>query len=217
LCRLSVADVTPAQRQVQATTRNAGEDLSDATFRVVKKGPSPTILAPADGARFPRDATVVLEGAAYDPEDGSLADGALSWSSSVTGALGEGRQVTRDDLAPGAHTLTLTAQDADGNRATAQIAIEIAATPDSDADGASDEADNCPLTYNPEQADADGDGLGDAYDPDDADGDGYPNYADNCRLVPNDQRDADRDGIGDACDPVDNRPHVYLPLVVRNP
>jgi hypothetical protein len=196
---------------------NTGEDLSDATFRVAKKGPSPMILAPADGARFPRDATVVLEGTAYDPEDGSLADGSLSWSSSVTGTLGEGRQVSRDDLAPGVHTLTLTAQDADGNRATAQIAIEIAATPDSDADGAGDDADNCPLAYNPEQADADGDGLGDACDPDDADGDGYPDYADNCRLLPNDQRDADRDGIGDACDPVDDRPHVYLPLVVRNP
>jgi hypothetical protein len=49
--------------------------------------------------------------------------------------------------------------------------------------------DNCPDDPNPDQADDDGDGVGDA--------------CDNCPQDPNPgQEDTDGDGIGDACDPV---------------
>lgn len=52
--------------------------------------------------------------------------------------------------------------------------------------------DNCPLIYNPDQADTDADGA-------DKQGDA----CDNCPTVSNsDQSDIDRDGLGDACDPV---------------
>ncbi|MCA1684002.1 MAG: thrombospondin type 3 repeat-containing protein [Actinobacteria bacterium] len=72
---------------------------------------------------------------------------------------------------------------------------------DGDADGVPDAADNCPDAANPDQADADGDGLGEACDPD-ADGDGIPDESDNCPAGANtDQADADGDGLGDACDP----------------
>jgi hypothetical protein len=37
--------------------------------------------------------------------------------------------------------------------------------PDSDGDGIADSEDNCPTTYNPDQADSDGDGIGDACEP----------------------------------------------------
>jgi endonuclease/exonuclease/phosphatase family metal-dependent hydrolase len=71
---------------------------------------------------------------------------------------------------------------------------------DRDDDSLPDDADNCPATPNPTQADVDGDGLGDDCDPD-LDGDTIPNALDNCPYTPNpEQEDADNDGIGDACD-----------------
>lgn len=72
---------------------------------------------------------------------------------------------------------------------------------DADLDGVIDTGDNCNGVFNPDQADADSDGLGDACD-DDADGDGYDDHTDdNCPSVSNpDQADSDGDGVGDVCD-----------------
>jgi hypothetical protein len=74
---------------------------------------------------------------------------------------------------------------------------------DADNDGVQDSEDNCPTTYNPDQADSDGDGIGDECDVPfvDTDSDGIEDSADNCPETYNPaQADSDGDGIGDACD-----------------
>jgi hypothetical protein len=71
---------------------------------------------------------------------------------------------------------------------------------DSDGDGIGDGFDNCPGIANPDQKDTDGDGIGDACDPD-IDNDSVLNAKDNCPLHANrDQADDDGDGVGDVCD-----------------
>ncbi|MGM0556177.1 MAG: thrombospondin type 3 repeat-containing protein [Myxococcota bacterium] len=71
---------------------------------------------------------------------------------------------------------------------------------DIDGDGILNDDDNCPTRANPDQADVDDDGKGDACD-DDNDNDGVSNSQDNCPEVGNpDQSDIDGDGLGDACD-----------------
>lgn len=79
---------------------------------------------------------------------------------------------------------------------------------DSDGDSVPDSSDNCPNVPNLDQADLDGDGLGDVCDADD-DGDGTNDTADNCPRVSNpDQLDSDGDGQGNACDADDDNDGV---------
>jgi MYXO-CTERM domain-containing protein len=81
---------------------------------------------------------------------------------------------------------------------------------DSDGDGVTDAADNCPSLANMGQEDGDADLVGDACDncalaanqtQTDGDADFVGDACDNCALVPNQtQTDSDADLVGDACD-----------------
>jgi hypothetical protein len=78
--------------------------------------------------------------------------------------------------------------------------------------------DNCRLDLNPDQADGNGNGIGDVCDVGDTDGDGVDDEIDNCPDTPNpDQLDTDGDGDGDACDPDDDNDSCIPPDYVDCP
>lgn len=70
---------------------------------------------------------------------------------------------TTAPLANGPHTFYVTAIDAAGNSATATRSFIVVI--DTDGDGVPDTWDSCPSTFNPDQRDTNGDGVGDLCTP----------------------------------------------------
>ena len=90
--------------------------------------------------------------------------------------------------------------DWSASSATVDITILDA---DLDGDGILTSNDNCPSTANPEQADLDGDAVGDVCDSD-IDGDNVVNDADAFPTDPSETLDSDGDGIGNNTDEDDD-------------
>ena len=102
--------------------------------------------------------------------------------------------------------VVITITDNNGGTATSRITITVDG--DRDDDGVPDLDDNCLVVPNSDQANNDGDTLGDLCDPDD-DNDGVPDTTDNCQFASNtDQENAEGDALGDVCDPDDDNDGV---------
>jgi hypothetical protein len=103
---------------------NTSTDESDGSFTVGHKGPQAFILSPEGDVTIMLGTPLLLQGYAYDLEDGALGQSALRWTSSLDGDLGTGSQVLVI-LSQGQHVITLTATDSDGNTATATARVNV--------------------------------------------------------------------------------------------
>jgi len=121
---------------------------------------------------------------------------------------------------PAENLVTLTAWDAEGNSATCTAIITLDGAgncyADADGDGILDDEDNCPDSYNPDQADDDNDGVGNDCDRcwgeddnRDDNNNGIADCTEDCGgLSQGGYLDSDQDGRGNACD---NCPNTYNP------
>jgi hypothetical protein len=98
---------------------------SSAPVTLTDKPPMMHLAAPADGDAFPTGETVVFRGFAMDLEDVVLEDSAYRWSSNVDGDLGSGPTLWAVPMSPGAHQVTLTVTDRDGNAVSQSVAITV--------------------------------------------------------------------------------------------
>ena len=118
-----------AHTVVLTAVDGGGETASTAiTLNVVAAGsnipPSAIIALPNNGDAFEVGETVSFVGESLDPEDGALAGGAVSWTSSLDGGLGTGTSVDTT-LSQGVHTIAFNATDSGGETASDSIAVSV--------------------------------------------------------------------------------------------
>ncbi|MEZ4521398.1 MAG: S8 family serine peptidase [Thermomicrobiales bacterium] len=118
-------------------TDSLGATGEDSVTVVVQAGagvPSAIILEPdPQGAFYGPDTPITFVGQGTDPEDGTLPDENLSWSSDIDGFLGTGSTIEVPLSGPPPtpcensvfHEVTLTATDSDGNQAQQTITIRV--------------------------------------------------------------------------------------------
>ncbi len=94
--------------------------------------PSAAVSTPTNNAVYTRSiagtVAVSFAGTGTDPESGALSGASLVWTSSRDGQIGTGGSFVKSDLSVGAHTLTLTARDAQGLTGSATRSITILAS-----------------------------------------------------------------------------------------
>lgn len=159
-------DVTVFVRDLYLNGEGHGFTLS-ASYCVVNVAPTITYEVPDTQTLGLTDWYNVTY-TATDPDAGDV----LSWFASGSGAAyasmnAETGVLTFGPAPAGEYSLTITVTDLCGSSDTTALAIAVVAPPDADQDGIPDETDNCDSTPNPNQADTDLDGIGNACDPTD--------------------------------------------------
>lgn len=99
-------------------------------FAVDNHAPIVAIVSPASSSVLAESQGFLLDGWAYDKEDGFLRSSSFSWSSSIGGLLGTGSYLVMSaaDLTAGDHRVTLTVTDSGGLTSTATTDFTISRT-----------------------------------------------------------------------------------------
>ncbi len=97
-------------------------------FTVTREPPQPVIESPAPGSLLVEAQPLLLEGSAYDKDDGPIPGEKLTWTSNLDGNLGTGESLNIDVslLHEGEHTISLIATDSDGQTAVITTTIQVA-------------------------------------------------------------------------------------------
>jgi hypothetical protein len=102
---------------------NTGLDTSS-SFVVSNRPPQPYIVSPAADQVFEAGDVVMLRGGASDVEDGSLSGDALRWELNGE-STASGSEAILAGMAPGTYDVTLTAEDSEGEEATAEASLNV--------------------------------------------------------------------------------------------
>lgn len=128
---LSISTLSDGTHTITLTATDSQGDTDTATISI-KVGnfpPTAAINAPTDGSSYTTGDTIIFQGTGTDTEDGTLSGTALVWTSNIDGAIGTGATVVDNSLSNGAHVITLTVTDSNGDSSEDDIVVEVVNTP----------------------------------------------------------------------------------------
>ena len=100
-------------------------EAESAEFTVPLKKPEVTIDELPWGTVYNPGDDILLTAEAYDPQDGSLPDDKIRWTSDISGELGYGSELIVEYLEAGRHTMTVTATNSAGLSSSATISVQV--------------------------------------------------------------------------------------------
>ena len=98
---------------------------SNTFFADAGNSPWVFICTPDEGKNYKKGASVAFHSSSWDLEDRGLTNPAITWTSSLDGAIGTGRMIMNAGLSVGSHVITVTATDSDAMTATDTVNITI--------------------------------------------------------------------------------------------
>ena len=101
-----------------------GRDFIELIVQPPRTPPIVEITAPSDGSTTSVGDPVTFAGTAQDAEDGDLS-AILTWTSNRQGAIGSGASFSTAQLVAGAHVITASAVDSDGDEGTDEVNITV--------------------------------------------------------------------------------------------
>lgn len=85
------------------------------------------LISPNASQSYPFGASILLHASGWDLEDQFLPNTAFTWTSSIAGAIGTGRQILVSTLNPGTHLITLRGTDSGGSFVEKSVSIIVTA------------------------------------------------------------------------------------------
>jgi hypothetical protein len=108
---------------------HTASDSSDAVFTIPNHLPSGDIVDPASEVTIAVSQTITFEGQVYDIDLGTLDEDNLQWFSDQEGLLGTGALMNTASLSAGVHTITLMADDGQGQTWIDQVIVTVVPSP----------------------------------------------------------------------------------------